>query len=90
MTDRIANNMRQRFGDRVQQALIEISLLASYGQSHLLSAALGRIVDYARKAPEQLFDWNHADLHHRTLQIIQHSRLKSHRIGKRGRSASLG
>ena len=90
MTDRIANDMGQRFGDRVQQSLIEISVLAPYGQSTSLPQRLATSRITRGKAAEQLFDRNHADLHDRTLQIVEHSRLKAHGIAKRGRSASLG
>ena len=82
MADGIANNVGQRFRNCIQQALVEIRLLTSDGELHLLSAPFCGIVDYARKAPEQLFDWHHANLHYRALQIIQHSRLKSHCIGE--------
>ena len=34
------------------------------------------------KAPEQLVDRHHANLHDRALQIVQHPRLEGHGIGK--------
>ncbi len=73
MTDRIANQMGQGLGDDIQKALVQVGVLAAYDQFHVLAALLGNVAHHPGKAAEKLLDRNHADLHHRALQITQHA-----------------
>ena len=80
--DGVPNQVRDGLGDRIQQTLIERSVLSFQNQVHLLVALLGHIAHHAGKAPEQLLDRNHADFHDRTLQVVQHACLQGHGIGE--------
>jgi hypothetical protein len=51
-------------------------------QFDLFAALMGHVAHDARKPAEELIHRNHAYLHHRVLQIIQHPRLKRHGIGE--------
>ena len=67
VADGIANNVSQRFGNCIQQALVHVGVLTANYDFHLLRAAFSRVVDDARETPKQLLDRNHADLHYRAL-----------------------
>ena len=79
---RVTHNMRERLGNGVEQPFIEIRLLTAQYQTNLFVAFFGRVSHHARKASKQLFDRNHAYLHHRPLQVVEHARLETHGIGK--------
>ena len=78
----VANQMCDGLGDRIQDALVEIRLLSADNQFHLLPAVPGHVTDDTRETAEKLFHRHHADLHHRTLKVVEHPRLKSHGIGE--------
>ncbi len=68
VADGIAHQVRQRLGDGVENALVEIGFLSADGEFHLAPALPRDIAHHARKAAEQLVDGHHADLHDRALQ----------------------
>ena len=82
MADRIAHQVGQRLGDRIQNALVEIGLPAPDDQLHFFSALSRNVTDHARKAAKQLIDRHHANLHDRVLQVVQHPPLECHGIGE--------
>ncbi len=82
VSDRVSNQMRHRFGDGVEQALVQGGVLAIQYEFDLLAALLGDVPNHAGKSAEQLLDRHHANLHHRPLQIAQHARLKGHGVGE--------
>src|SRR5690348_427395 len=82
MTDSISNQVSEGLRDCVQQALIEIGILPSQDEVHVLAASLCHVAHHARKATEKLLYRNHADFHDRALQIVQHAGLKCHGITK--------
>ena len=82
--------MSQRFRDGIEQALVEGRVLSIQNQVDLLVALLGDVAHHAGEPPEQLLNRNHADFHHRALQIVQHARLKGHGIGETAAHGFLG
>jgi len=60
MVHGVANQMHERFSKGIENALIEICVLAGKFESHILAALLGNIADDAGKTPEELFDRHHA------------------------------
>src|SRR5580704_12303772 len=78
----VSYQVRHWFGDGIQQAFVQGSVLTIQNQVDLLVTLLGYVSNHAGKSAEQLLDRHHPDFHHRTLKIIQHPRLKSHGIGK--------
>src|SRR6185437_1644881 len=78
----IPNQGGQWFGDRVQKTFVEVGVLAAHDQRDFLAALLGYIAYHAWKAAEKLLHGDHADFHHRALQVVQHARLKRHRVRK--------
>ena len=90
VSDSVAHEVRQRFGDGVENAFVEIGIFSADDEIDLTIALLGHVAHHARKAAEQLLDWDHADLHHRTLQIVQHARLEGHGVGEFSADGFLG
>ena len=88
--DRVPHQMRERLRDGIQQALVEGGVLPVHNQFDLLATLLSDVPNHAGKAAEQLLDRNHADFHHRALQIIQHPGLKCHGIGEASAHRFLG
>ena len=80
----IADQVNQRFGKRVEQALVEIGFLAADLEGDVLSAELRDIAHQARETAEQLVDRHHADFHRRALQRVQHLRLEGQGVGELG------
>src|SRR5467141_488790 len=76
--------MHQRFGKSIENALIEIGVLARKIQSHILAALLGNVADDARETAEELFDGHHADFKNALVQFIQDAGLKRHGVSKFG------
>ena len=90
MTDGIADQVGQRFGDNIEKTLVQIGLLAAHHQCHFLAALLGHVAHHPGKAAEQLLDRHHADFHDRTLQVAEHARLKRHGIAEAAAQGFLG
>ncbi len=90
VADRVPHHMRQGLGDGVENALIEVGFLPTEFQIHFAAALPRHIADDAREAPKQLVHRHHANLHHRALQIVQHSGLKGHGIGELAAQRFLG
>ena len=86
----VANQMSQRFGERVENAFIEICVLARDFECDFLVEVLGDIAHDARKSAEKLLDGHHANFHHRLLQLAQDPRLKCESIGKLSAQRILG
>ena len=84
MIDGISNEVHQRFGEGIENALIEVGVLPGDFQRNILPTGLGDIANDARKAPEELLDGNHANFQHALVQLVQNARLKSHGVGKFG------
>ena len=82
--------MRQRFGDGVKNAFVEVGLLTRKFEIHFAAALPRHIAHDAREAAEQLVDRHHANLHDRALQIVEHPRLESHGVGKLAAQKFLG
>ena len=82
MADRIAHQVGQRLGDRIQNAFVEIGLPAPDHQFDFFPALPPHVPHNARKAAEQLIDRHHANLHDRVLQVVQDPPLKRHGVGE--------
>ncbi len=82
VADGVADQMRQRLGDGVENSFVEIGVLPADVEFHFAPALPRHIAHHAREAAEQLVDGHHADLHHRALQIVQHPRLERHGVGE--------
>ena len=80
----VADEVRQRLAERIQDALVEIGGLPGQLQSNIFAAEFGDVAHDARKPPEKLLDRHHADLHHRLLEVVQNSRLKGEGITQSG------
>src|SRR5262249_39270213 len=61
VVDRVANNVSERFGQRIKNAFIEIGVLAYEFQRDIFAAVLGNVADNAREAPKELFNRHHAN-----------------------------
>src|SRR5580698_1985798 len=90
VSNRIANQMRHWLGDGIQKAFVQGSVLSIQNQVDLFVALLGNVPNHTGKSAEQLLDRDHADLHHRALQIVQYSGLKGHSIGEAAAHGFLG
>ena len=78
----VANQMGQRFSQRVKNALVEIRVLAGELKHDVLILQLGHVAHDTREAAEKLVDGNHADLHYGFVKFVEHARLESQRIGE--------
>src|SRR5262249_39506737 len=90
VADGIADEVGQRLGDGIEQALVKIGILAAHDEFHILAALFGHIAHHAREPAEEVLHRDHADLHDRTLQVVQHARLKSHGIAEAAAQRFLG
>ena len=61
---------------------VEIGVLPADVQFDFAPALPRHISHHAREAAEQLVDRNHANLHDRALQIVQHAGLEGHGVGE--------
>src|SRR5580692_4100805 len=86
----ISHQVRHGFGDGIQQAFVQGSVLTIQNQVDLLVTLLGHVPNHAGKSAEQLLDRHHPDFHHGTLQIIQNPRLEGHGIGEAPADGFLG
>ena len=84
MIYRVAHQVRERFSERIENALVEISLFSCDLQSHLLAANLGNIAYHSGKTTEELLNRHHPDFHNGFLQITQDAILKCHGIREFG------
>ena len=82
MTYRVSNQMSKGLGDHIEQTLVQIGFLAAHHQCDFLSTLLGHVAHHPGKAPEQLFNRDHADLHHRALKLGQYPGLKGDGIAE--------
>src|SRR5207253_8876064 len=87
MVDGVADKMHERFGESVKNALIEVGVLASKFQGHILATLLGNVANDARETPEELLDRHHADFQNAPMKLIKNTGLKGHggcKLGVRG------
>ena len=69
---RVAHRVGQRVLDGLQQALVELGLLALHLQVHAAAQRLRKVAHDARHLGEDVRDRLHAGLHHRLAQIGGH------------------
>ena len=86
MVDGVADEVRERFAESVENALVEIGVFAGNFQRDVLAAQLGDVANNARKAAEELLDGNHADFQNAFVQFIENARLKAESFGELGRA----
>ena len=67
----IAHQMRQRVGNLLYQALVQLGGLAQRDEVNLLAHLARQIAQHAREAAEYGRHGNHANRHHRFLQITR-------------------
>src|SRR5437879_13702544 len=92
MVDGVADKMHERFGESVKNALIEVGVLASKFQGHILATLLGNVANDARETPEELLDRHHADFQNALMKLIKNTGLKGHglcRFGAQGIAGEL-
>ena len=90
MTYCISYHVSQRLGDGVENPFVQICILPSHHQFDVSAALPRHIARHAREATEQLLNWNHADFHHRALQVVEDPCLKSDSIGEPAPQLFLG
>src|SRR6266446_8626795 len=84
MINRVADEMHERFGKRVQNALVEVGVLARELQGHILATLLGNVANDARETPEKLLDGDHTDFQNAFVELLENTRLKCHGVRKFG------
>ncbi len=84
MIDGITHEMHERLGESIQDALIEIGVLAGDFESDVFAALLGDIANDARKTAKKLFDGHHANFQDAFVKFVEDARLKCHGVGKPG------
>ena len=84
VVDGVAHDVHQRLCERVENALVEVGILAGKIESDVFAALFGDITNEARKAAEKLLDRHHANLEHALVQLIENARLKRESVGKLG------
>ena len=82
VVDGVAHEMHQRLAERIENAFVEISVLAGNVQGHVLAALLGDVANDARKAAEKLLDGHHANFQDAFVKFIENARLKAHGVGE--------
>ena len=90
MVDGVADKMHERFGESVKNALIEVGVLASKFQGHILATLLGNVANDARETPEELLDRHHADFQNALMKLIKNTGLKGHGVCKFGTQGIAG
>jgi hypothetical protein len=80
MVDGVAHEMHERLAERVQNALVEISVLAGKFQGDVLAALFGDVAYHARKAAEELLNGHHANLEDAFVEFIENARLESESV----------
>src|SRR5438445_1849863 len=90
MVDGVADKMHERFGESVKNALIEVGVLASKFQGHILATLLGNVANDARETPEELLDRHHADFQNALMKLIKNTGLKCHGVCKFGAQGIAG
>ena len=90
MVNGVADEMHERFGKSIKNALIEIGVLARKTQSHILATLLGNVADDARETPEELLDGNHADFQNALVKLIKDAGLKCHGVRESGAQGITG
>src|SRR5690606_18858321 len=69
VVDRVPDHVRQRIDELLDDALVELRLLALENEMDLLPEHRREIAHEPRKAAEREADRNHADAEHRFLQL---------------------
>ena len=67
----VAHQVGQRVGDLFDQALVQFGRFTQGHQFHLLAQLVRQIAQHAWEAAENDGHWNHADRHHRLLQVAR-------------------
>ena len=67
--ERVAHRVRERVFDGLEQALVELRLLALHLQADAPAERLRKVADHARHLGEDVGDRLHARLHHRLAQV---------------------
>jgi hypothetical protein len=67
--DRVANDVRQRILDRLDDRLVKFGLFAFHFDAHLLATHGGDVAHGARKFAPDIADGLHARLHHAFLEL---------------------
>src|SRR2546425_730921 len=71
MADSIANQVGQRLGDCIQQALVKIGILTADGEFHFLPTLSGDIAHQTWKTAEELFPGPQAHFHHPAVRLAE-------------------
>jgi len=67
--DGVADKVRERFREGIEDAFVEIGVLAGHFEGDVLAAKLGDVADDAPEAAEELLDGNHAESSRRTCAV---------------------
>lgn len=79
---RVAQNMHERLGERVEDAFVKIGVRAFHDQLNFLAPLASYVTNGSRKAAEELIDRNHSDLHDGMLEVAKNARLKGHDVAE--------
>src|SRR5580658_3692503 len=90
MVGGVADQVRHGVGEGVENTFVEISGLPRHFKRDFLVAHTRHVADNSRETAEKLLDGNHANFHHRFLQLSEHARLKGQRVGHLSAQRVLG
>jgi hypothetical protein len=77
MVDGVAHEVHERLAERIEDAFIEIGVLAGKFQGDVLAALFGDVAYNTRKTAEELLNGHHANLEDALVELIENARLES-------------
>ena len=76
MIDGVSNEVSERLGERIENALIKIGVLTGDFEGNILAAEFGDVANDPREAAEQLLDGNHANFKNALVKFVENARLE--------------
>src|SRR6185437_9239642 len=78
----VADEVRQRFGESVENAFVEVGGFAGDLDGSVSATRFCDVADNSREAAEKLFDGNHADFDHRALELFEDAGLDGQSVSE--------
>ena len=82
--DGVAQQVHHGLGQRVQNALVEVGILALDDDVDLAAGLFGGVTHHPGQTAEHLLDGHHANLHYGALQFSENLRLEGENVGGPG------
>ena len=73
MVGRVSQQVHQRISDLIDDGTIQLGLLTSHIQLHLLAEFPAQVTNHTREPVDHALDGHHADLHDRLMQVRRNS-----------------